>query len=194
MANVGRVSLNRVITGRFQNDDWSRIVEACESAASWPLFINDAPALTLLEIRAKARQVQQQAGGLALVVVDYLQLAASSGGRQPHHQIEQISRGLKSLAKDLGCPVLVLSQLNAGERESKEPDAVRPARVRRDRAGRRRRAVPVARARGSPEGGSCLVGLKVEKNRQGKRGRFGLDFDGRTPSARAQSIGGAKSE
>lgn len=177
-ANMGRVSLNRLITGKFQGDDWTRITEACDAAAPMPLFIADQPALTLLDIRAKARQVQQDCGGLALVVVDYLQLASSAGGfDKRHHQIEALSRGMKALAKELGITVLLLSQLTReSERDEPELAHLKESGAIEEDAD----TVILLHALGrAPEGG-MLVLAKVAKNRQGPRGRLALAFDGDT--------------
>lgn len=102
VANLGRVQLDRIITRRFEGDDLSRVIEASEAAARLPFFVDDQPALTLLAIRAKARQVQQR-HGLTLLIVEYLQLCASGAGPAQNRnlQIEEISRGLKALAKEL---------------------------------------------------------------------------------------------
>ena len=177
-ANMGRVSLNRLITGKFQGDDWTRITEACDAAAPMPLFIADQPALTLLDIRAKARQVQQDCGGLALVVVDCLQLASSAGGfDKRHHQIEALSRGMKALAKELGITVLLLSQLTReSERDEPELAHLKESGAIEEDAD----TVILLHALGrAPEGG-MLVLAKVAKNRQGPRGRLALAFDGDT--------------
>ncbi len=143
-----------------------------------PLFIDDQPALSLLDIRGKARQVQQQASGLALVVVDYLQLAASTGAfDKRHHQIESISRGMKALAKELGTTVLLLSQLTR-ESEKDEPELAHlkeSGAIEEDAD-----TVILLHALGPSHEGGLLVLAKVAKNRQGPRGRLALSFDGET--------------
>lgn len=177
-ASLGRVSLGRITTGRFENDDWTRLTEALEAASSMPLFIADQPALTLLDIRAKARQVKQQSGGLGLVVVDYLQLAASTGAfDKRHHQIEAISRGMKALAKELETTVLLLSQLTReSERDEPELAHLKESGAIEEDAD----TVLLLHALGdAPEGGKLIL-CKVAKNRQGPRGRFALAFDGPT--------------
>lgn len=177
MANLGGVSLSRMATGRFEGDDWARITHGADCAASLPFFVDDQPALTLLDIRAKARRVQMQ-HGLALLVVDYLQLCACLGTfDKRHHQIEQISRGLKTLAKELDCCVMVLSQLNRGGAED-EPELhhLKESGAIEEDADVVLLLHPMCRE----PGGSLLVLAKIPKNRQGRRGRLGLAFHGAT--------------
>lgn len=184
-ANLGRVSLNRLLTGRFQDDDWARITDACDTASRLPLFIADQPALSLLDIRAKARQVQQQCDGLALVVVDYLQLAASAGGfDKRHHQIEAISRGMKAMAKELDTTVLLLSQLTReSERDEPELAHLKESGAIEEDAD----TVILLHVLGQAPEGGMLVLAKVAKNRQGPRGRLALAFDGDTQQWRASA-------
>jgi replicative DNA helicase len=100
-------------TGRIAEGDWSRLSAAVGRLAGAPLFIDDNPHLTVMDMRAKCRRLKAQHGDLALVVVDYLQLM-STARRGENRQVEvaELSRGLKVLARDLDVPVLALSQLN----------------------------------------------------------------------------------
>jgi replicative DNA helicase len=177
VANLGRVSLGSMTTGRFLGDDETRLAEGSESAAGLPFFVDDQPALTLSDIRAKARQVQQ-AGGLALLVVDYLQLCASAAGiERRHHQIEQISRGMKQLAKELSVCVLLLSQLNRGGAACEpELDHLKESGAIEEDAD----VVILLHPTGKGNDGALRVLTKIQKNRQGRRGRFVLELDGRT--------------
>ena len=179
VASLGRVSMGRLATGRFDDGDWARVVDAMESAKRMPLHIDDRPALSLPAIRSAAMRLRQQAGGLALVAVDYLQLAASTGTfNTRHHAVEQISRGMKALAKELGCAVLLLSQLTR-DSEKGEPEL---SHLKESGAIEEDADVVLllhATGRPAPEGGDLLL-VKVAKNRQGRRGRFGLAFDGQT--------------
>ena len=179
-ANLGRVNLNVLTTGRFEDADWTRVVEAAEAAARLPIYIDDAPALTLLDIRAKARRVQQR-HGLKVIAVDYLQLM-NGGNRQDsrHHQIEAISRGLKQLAKELDVCVLLLSQVNraATQRADGEPtlaDLKESGAVEEDAD-----TVLVLHPKGTQADGSMLIAGILLKNRQGRRGRIALSFHGST--------------
>lgn len=176
-AHLGAVRMDRLASGQLEPEDWSRISEAADRAARLPVSIDDQPALSLLDIRAKARQVQRR-GGLALIVVDYLQLCSSAGGSDKrHHQIEQISRGIKALAKELGVCVLLLSQLNrASEGDEPELHHLKESGAIEEDAD----AVVLLHPMGSEPDGSLLILAKVAKNRGGRRGRIALSFDGRT--------------
>lgn len=184
VSNLAGVALDRLGTGRLQGDDWARITEGVDAATRLPFFVDDEPGLTLMAIRAKARRVQQQ-HGLALLVVDYLQLCVSSGAfDKRHHQIEQISRGLKTLAKELDCCVIVLSQLNRGGAED-EPELqhLKESGAIEEDADVVLMLHPMAR---EPDGG-LLVLAKIPKNRQGRRGRLGLLFYGPTQNWQTSS-------
>lgn len=99
-------------TGRLQKDEWWLLAEAAGRMEQWPLWIDDDGSLTLPQLRSKARRLKTEKG-LALLIVDYLQLMRGPDGLESRQQeIAEISRGLKLLAKDLGIPVLALSQLS----------------------------------------------------------------------------------
>jgi replicative DNA helicase len=119
-----KVDVSRVRTGMLTPSDWSKLTQAATHLAGLNVWIDDSPALTILELRAKVRRLQaefdrtEQASGekkrrIGLVVVDYLQLMKGRDGAPSREQeISEISRGLKQLAKELGIPVIALSQLN----------------------------------------------------------------------------------
>ncbi len=111
--------------GRVPSTRWVKILEASNRLAKSPLFIDDSSDLSVLDVRAKARRLQQQhADGLGLILIDYLQLMRGDGRTDSRvEQIGQISRGLKTLARELDCPVIALSQLNRGveQRTDKRP-------------------------------------------------------------------------
>src|ERR671911_879099 len=111
--------------GRVPASRWGKIMEASNRLAKSPLFIDDSSDLSVLDVRAKARRLlQQHPDGLGLVVIDYLQLMRGDGRTDSRvEQIGQISRGLKTLARELECPVVALSQLNRGveQRTDKHP-------------------------------------------------------------------------
>jgi replicative DNA helicase len=113
LATIGSIPLARLRDGQLSADQWARFVEASARVNELGLHLDDQQALSLLEVRAKARQVKRRRG-LDLLVVDYLQLMSGDGSNRDNRnaQIEAISRGLKALAKELDCPVLALSQLN----------------------------------------------------------------------------------
>jgi replicative DNA helicase len=124
LSSVGRIPLNRLRSGAMEDDDWPRLVSATAQIAQKAIYIDDAPAPTVGEIRSRCRRLARTAGGLHLVVVDYLQLIDAKlreGTR--NDEISAVSRGLKALAKELNVPVIALSQLNRSleQRTDKRP-------------------------------------------------------------------------
>ncbi len=118
-----RVPLHHMRTGRMTDDDWSRLARRIGEVADKPLYIDDSPNLTMMEIRAKARRLKQR-HDLRLVVVDYMQLMQSTRRVETRQQeVSEISRSLKLLAKELEVPVVGISQLNRGpeQRTDKKP-------------------------------------------------------------------------
>ncbi len=109
-----RIALNSMRNGHMNDDDWSRLARKMGEVSSAPLFIDDSPNMTMMEIRAKARRLKQR-HDLRLIIVDYLQLM-QSGKRVESRQLEvsEFSRQLKLLAKELEVPVIAISQLNRG--------------------------------------------------------------------------------
>ncbi|MGH3318084.1 MAG: replicative DNA helicase, partial [Nocardioidaceae bacterium] len=109
-----RIALNAMRNGHMTDDDWSRLARKMGEVSSAPLFIDDSPNMTMMEIRAKARRLKQR-HDLRLIIVDYLQLM-QSGKRVESRQLEvsEFSRQLKLLAKELEVPVVAISQLNRG--------------------------------------------------------------------------------
>jgi replicative DNA helicase len=115
VGSLGRIDQSNLRTGRLRDDEWGRLSEAVERLSKVSLFIDESPALTPSELRARARRQARQCGKLGLIIVDYLQLmsgSADSGDENRATVLGEISRGLKSLAKELQCPVIALSQLN----------------------------------------------------------------------------------
>ena len=108
--------------GQLGAEKWSRVVEAASKVNSLPLYFDDAPVITVTDIRAKSRRLKSSKG-LDLIIVDYLQLMQSSSGDNRQQEIAEISRNLKNLARELRVPILALSQLNraAEAREDKRP-------------------------------------------------------------------------
>jgi replicative DNA helicase len=117
-----RVDGHRLKTGRFLDSDWAKLARASDVIDRLPLEVDDTPGVSVLEVRAKARAVKKKyEGRLGLVVVDYLQLMRGTGREDNREQeISGISRGLKGLAKELGCPVVALSQLNRSVEKQKD--------------------------------------------------------------------------
>lgn len=115
LAADARVDLRRLQTGNIPTGDWTRLSHGVGRLGEAPLFIDDNPHCTVMEMRAKARRVKARNGDLGLIVVDYLQLMTPSTSRRSENrqvEVAEISRGLKILARELDCPVMALSQLN----------------------------------------------------------------------------------
>jgi replicative DNA helicase len=122
LAAEARVNMSAIRSGRPLREDWPKLTDAAARLSRLPLWIDDTPALTLLDLRAKIRRLQAEiqrgdshvpAQGLGLVAVDYLQLMQGRRDAQSREQeISELSRGLKALSKEMGVPVLALSQLN----------------------------------------------------------------------------------
>ena len=122
VASVAQVDANKFRSGHLSREDWKRMTEALSKIASSPLWVDDAGSTSVLEIGAKARRLKRDKG-LALLVIDYLQLITGRGRfNSRQEEVASISRGLKGLAKELQIPVLVLSQLTrAPERDERGP-------------------------------------------------------------------------
>jgi replicative DNA helicase len=124
IGSVGRLDQHKLRTGRLAADDWERLSAALGRLAEAPLLIDETPALNAIEVRSRARRIAKSYGSLGLVIVDYLQLMqASTSGENRATEISEISRALKSLAKELKVPVMALSQLNRSleQRPNKRP-------------------------------------------------------------------------
>jgi replicative DNA helicase len=127
LGSVGRLDQHKLRTGRISEDDWPRLTHALGRLNEAPLFIDESPGLTAMEVRARARRLARQCKDdkpLGLIVIDYLQLMSGSGsGENRATEISDISRSLKGLAKELQVPVIALSQLNRSleQRPNKRP-------------------------------------------------------------------------
>jgi replicative DNA helicase len=126
LGSVGRLDQHKLRTGRITDDDWPRLTHALGSLNEAKIFIDESPGLTAMEVRARARRLARQCDGgqLGLIVLDYLQLMSGNGqGENRATEISDISRSLKSLAKELHVPVIALSQLNRSleQRPNKRP-------------------------------------------------------------------------
>lgn len=124
LSSLGRIDQHRLRTGKLNDDDWPRLTSAIALLNEAPLFIDDTPALTPTELRARARRLKRE-HGLSLIVIDYLQLMQGSGKASENRatEISEISRSLKALAKELDVPLIALSQLNRSleQRPNKRP-------------------------------------------------------------------------
>jgi replicative DNA helicase len=127
VGSIGRIDQGHLRTGKLTAEEWPRLTEAIEKMRDVSLHIDETPGLTVSELRANARRLARQCGGrLGLIVVDYLQLMSVSTGMSDENRataVGEISRGLKMLAKELGCPLIALSQLsrNVESRTDKRP-------------------------------------------------------------------------
>jgi replicative DNA helicase len=124
LGSVGMLDQHRMRTGKLLTDDWPRVTHAVQRMQRAQIYIDETPGLTAVDLRARARRQARQCGQLGLIVIDYIQLMSASGsGENRATEISEISRALKSLAKELECPVVTLSQLNRSleQRPNKRP-------------------------------------------------------------------------
>ena len=125
LQSQGQIDGSKMRTGRLEHNDWRRLNEAISQLSTANLFIDDTPGITIGEIRSKCRRLANSEKGLSLVVIDYLQLitgpSSTAGNRQ--QEVSEISRSLKTMALELGIPVIALAQLSRAveSREDKRP-------------------------------------------------------------------------
>ncbi len=123
LASEAMVGARKLQTGFIPREDKTKLIAALDRLMTSKMFIDDTPGITLAEMRAKARRLRQQEGALDLIVIDYLQLMTGSSGSSKAkfenrtQEVSSISRGLKALAKELGVPVVALSQLSRGSEQ-----------------------------------------------------------------------------
>lgn len=119
----GSIDANHLRTGNLDKDEWASIWFAAQTLAETDIYIDDTPGIKVAEIRAKCRRLAKRTGNLGLVLIDYLQLIEGSNAESRQQEVSEISRQLKKLAKELGCPVIALSQLSRGveQRQDKRP-------------------------------------------------------------------------
>jgi replicative DNA helicase len=111
LCSVSRVDASRLRTGHLGDSDWPKLTNGAGLLSEAPIYIDDTPAISVLELRAKARRLKSERD-LGLIVVDYLQLMSGHNSENRQQEISEISRSLKALAKELKVPVIALSQLN----------------------------------------------------------------------------------
>ncbi len=123
LSSLGRIDQSRMRSGKLTEEDWPRVNSSMHILSDKKLYIDDTPALSPTEVRARARRVYRENNGLSLILVDYLQLMQVPGAESRVAEISEISRSLKALAKELNTPVIALSQLNRGleQRPNKRP-------------------------------------------------------------------------
>jgi replicative DNA helicase len=125
LSSIGRIDQTRIRSGKLIEEDWPKLSSAVTILKDLPLYIDDTPALTPQDMRARCRKVYRENNNdLALVMVDYMQLMRISGPSEGRSQeISEISRSMKAIAKEFGCPIVALSQLNRSleQRPNKRP-------------------------------------------------------------------------
>lgn len=124
LSSLGRIDQTKIRTGQLGDDDWPRLTSAVTLLNDKPLFIDDTAALSPNEIRSRARRVAREHGKLGMILLDYIQLMEVSGTSENRAgEISEISRSLKSIAKEFDCPVIAGSQLNRSleQRPDKRP-------------------------------------------------------------------------
>ncbi len=125
LSSVGQIEMPKLLTGRLEHQDWKRVNEAISRLADTKMFIDDTPGMTVSEIRAKCRRLANSSEGLDIVIIDYLQLISGSAkyAGQRQQEVAEISRSLKTMAMELGIPVVALAQLSRSVegREDKRP-------------------------------------------------------------------------
>lgn len=119
----GSIDANHLRTGQLSEEEWQNLIVAMGSLAKANIFIDDTPGIKVSAIRAQCRRLAKEQGNLGLIVIDYLQLIEGSGQENRQQEVSAISRQLKKLAKELGVPVIALSQLSRGveQRQDKRP-------------------------------------------------------------------------
>lgn len=126
LCSEARIDANKLRTGYLQTNDWTALANAMGRLGEAPLFIDDAPVCGVLDIRAKCRRLKAEQKALGLIIIDYIQLMAGKGGKGDANRVQEvseISRGLKTLARELDVPVIALSQLSRAveSRPNKRP-------------------------------------------------------------------------
>jgi replicative DNA helicase len=123
LSSIGRINQQSIRTGKLTEEDWPRLTSAVSMLSDAKIFIDDSPALSPTEIRARARRLKRE-HGLSMIIVDYLQLMQITDSSENRtNDVSEISRSLKALAKELNVPVIALSQLNRSleQRTDKRP-------------------------------------------------------------------------
>ncbi|AWD32472.1 Replicative DNA helicase [Candidatus Kinetoplastibacterium sorsogonicusi] len=123
IGSVGMLDQHKMRTGKLSSDDWPKVTRAVQIIQDAQVYIDETPALNVIELRARARRLSRQCGQLGLIIIDYIQLMSSNRIENRATEISEISRSLKSLAKELNCPIIALSQLNRSleQRQNKRP-------------------------------------------------------------------------
>ena len=181
----GAVDGKKLRTGKLNNDDWKKVNEAMTVLSEAPIFIEDTPGITIGELRAKCRRLAEKSD-LGLIIIDYLQLLSGGSGYGSNRQqeVSDISRNLKTMAMELGVPVIALAQLSRSVegREDKRPmlsDLRESGSIEQDAdlVGFLYRDDYYKRKEGEAENPISLVELIVAKHRAGANGTILLQFE-----------------
>lgn len=124
LSSIGRIDQSRIRDGKLAGEDWDKLTGAVSKLKDRPLYIDDTPGLSPMEMRARARRLAREHGDLGMIMVDYLQLMQIKGSSENRtNEISEISRGLKTMAREFNCPLVALSQLNRSleQRPNKRP-------------------------------------------------------------------------
>jgi replicative DNA helicase len=183
MSSLGLIDQHKIRTGKLNDEDWPRITSAVSMLSEAKMFIDDTPALSPGEVRARARRVAKEQGALGLIVIDYLQLMQVPGSKENRTtEISEISRSLKALAKELDVPIIALSQLNRsleqrGDKRPIMPDLRDSGAIEQDAD----LIIFIYRDEvyneGSPDKGSAEI--IIAKQRNGPTGKVRLTFLGK---------------
>jgi replicative DNA helicase len=181
LSSIGQIHLDHVTDPtQMTDDDWPRLTHAVQKISSMRLYIDVQPGLSLMQVRAKAKQIKRRAGGLDVLVIDYLQLMTGDGDNR-NAQIEGITRGLKNLAKELDIAIILLSQLNR-QLETRPNKRPQPSDLRDSGSIEQDADVVIFLYRDevynpdSPDKGICEVNVAL--NRQGAAGVVPLVYIG----------------
>ena len=119
----GSIEASHLRTGQLNEEEWRNLIVAMGSLSRASIYIDDTPGIKISEIRARCRKLAQETGNLGLILIDYLQLIEGTGRENRQQEVSEISRQLKTLAKELKVPVIALSQLSRGveQRQDKRP-------------------------------------------------------------------------
>jgi replicative DNA helicase len=120
LCSEAEVDSQKIRTGHMQSKDWEKLANAMNDFADAPIYIDDSGGCSLTDIRAKCRRLAMEEKDLGLIVIDYLQLMEGNGKDDRIQQISAISRGLKTLARELDVPVIALSQLSRAVEQRKD--------------------------------------------------------------------------
>jgi len=175
-----RINQGKLKSGKLSDYDMGAVMEHAASLWNAPIYVDDSSALSIMELRSKARRLKQQDPNLGFIVIDYLQLMSSRGKSESRQlEIAEISRGLKSLSKELGLPILALSQLSRdvekGKRKPQLSDLRESGSIEQD-ADCVMFLHKEADAEPQGVGGPMPIELLIAKQRNGSTGSFEMTF------------------